>query len=96
MRLPVEEGQEGGLSFEDCVAIAGIFEREGLLDFFNAIYGRMDTAIALAVDNMPGMASPMGPWLDKAGAFKREVGLPVFHAARIAVAVPAIISWLRR
>ena len=84
MRLPVEEGQEGGLGFEDCVAIAAIFEREGLLDFFNAIYGRMDTAIALAVDNMPGMASPMGPWLDKAGAFKREVGLPVFHAARIA------------
>ncbi|MDA0219938.1 MAG: NADH:flavin oxidoreductase [Proteobacteria bacterium] len=84
MRLPVEEGQEGGLTFEDCVAIASIFEREGLLDFFNAIYGRMDTAIGLAVDNMPGMASPMGPWLDKAGAFKRAVGLPVFHAARIA------------
>ena len=84
MRLPVDEGQEGGLGFEDCVAIARIFEREGLLDFFNAIYGRMDTAIALSVDNMPGMASPMGPWLDKAGAFKREVALPVFHAARIA------------
>lgn len=83
MRLPVEEGQEGGLTFEDCVAIATTFQREGLLDFFNAIYGRMDTAVALAVDNMPGMASPIGPWLHKAAAFKREVALPVFHAARI-------------
>ncbi len=43
----------------------------------------MDTAIALAVDNMPGMASPMAPWLEKAGAFRNETGLPVFHAARI-------------
>ncbi len=33
---------------------------------------------------MPGMASPIAPWLNKAAAFKREVGLPVFHAARIA------------
>ena len=72
-----------GLSFEDCVEIARRFEQAGLIDFFNAIYGRMDTELALAVDNMPGMASPIAPWLEKAGAFKREVGLPVFHAARI-------------
>ncbi|MBV8650881.1 MAG: FAD-dependent oxidoreductase, partial [Alphaproteobacteria bacterium] len=52
--------------------------------FFNAIYGRMDTEIGLAVDNMPGMASPIAPWLKQVGAFKREVRLPVFHAARIA------------
>jgi len=56
---------------------------EGTLDFFNANYGRMDTYVALVVDSMPGMASPIAPWLEKAGAFKREVGLPVFHAARI-------------
>ena len=54
-----------------------------MLDFFNAIYGRMDTEAALATDNMPGMASPIAPWLVKVGAFKREVSLPVFHAARI-------------
>jgi NADPH-dependent 2,4-dienoyl-CoA reductase/sulfur reductase-like enzyme len=32
---------------------------------------------------MPGMASPIAPWLARVGAFKREVKLPVFHAARI-------------
>ncbi len=83
-RFVVDEAMSGGLTFEDCVTIAGIFERTGHLDFFNAVYGRMDTAIGLARDNMPGMASPVAPWLEKAAAFKREVGLPVFHAARIA------------
>jgi 2,4-dienoyl-CoA reductase-like NADH-dependent reductase (Old Yellow Enzyme family) len=83
-RFVVDEGYAAGLSFEECLAIAHRFERSGTLDFFNAVYGRMDTALGLAVDNMPGMASPMAPWLAKAAAFKREVGLPVFHAARIA------------
>jgi NADPH-dependent 2,4-dienoyl-CoA reductase/sulfur reductase-like enzyme len=43
----------------------------------------MDTERALAQENMPGMASPLAPWLKPVGAFKREVDLPVFHAARI-------------
>ena len=43
----------------------------------------MDTLLGLAVDNMPGMASPIAPWLKSVGAFKWEVSLPVFHAARI-------------
>ncbi len=82
-RFIVDEGMADGLGFDDCVEIAQAFEASGLIDFFNAIYGRMDTARGLAVDNMPGMASPIAPWLDKAAAFKREVMLPVFHAARI-------------
>jgi len=84
-RYVVDEGDgPGDLSFEDCVEIAKIFEATGNIDFFNAIYGRMDTEIGLAVDNMPGMASPIAPWLKRVGEFKREVKLPVFHAARIA------------
>ncbi len=82
-RFVVDEGWQEGLGFEESLAIAKIFEASGTIDFFNAIYGRMDTAIGLATDNMPGMASPIGPWLEKAGAFRAEVSLPVFHAARI-------------
>ncbi len=83
-RYVVDEGQAAGdMGFEECVEIAQVFERAGFLDFFNAIYGRMDTEIGLAVDNMPGMASPIAPWLKRVGEFKREVKLPVFHAARI-------------
>jgi 2,4-dienoyl-CoA reductase-like NADH-dependent reductase (Old Yellow Enzyme family)/thioredoxin reductase len=84
-RYVVDEGESpGDMGFEECVEIAHVFERAGFLDFFNAIYGRMDTEIGLAVDNMPGMASPIAPWLKRVGEFKREVRLPVFHAARIA------------
>lgn len=82
-RYVVDEGDETGLSLEESVALATLFERTGHVDFFNAIYGRMDTEIALAVDNMPGMNSPIAPWLARVGEFKRAVTLPVFHAARI-------------
>jgi 2,4-dienoyl-CoA reductase-like NADH-dependent reductase (Old Yellow Enzyme family) len=87
-RYVVDEGpgtghEAGGLNFEDCVEIAHIFEAAGHIDFFNALYGRMDTERGLAVENMPTMAAPLAPWLDAVGAFKREVHLPVFHAARI-------------
>ncbi|MEM1048575.1 MAG: NADH:flavin oxidoreductase [Pseudomonadota bacterium] len=83
-RFVIDEAMRGGLDFEECLAIAHRFEASGTLDFFNAVYGRMDTVMGLARDNMPGMASPIAPWLDRAGAFKKAVTLPVFHAARIA------------
>jgi 2,4-dienoyl-CoA reductase-like NADH-dependent reductase (Old Yellow Enzyme family) len=83
MRMPINEETSDALSFDDCLAIARIFEESGFLDFFNLIFGRMDTVLTLAEKNMPGMASPIAPFLDRIGAFRREVGLPVFHAARI-------------
>lgn len=83
MRFVIDEADPEGLSFDEAVRVAEIFERAGLVDFWNAIYGRMDTEIALAVDNMPGMASPLAPWLAPVGAFKKHVSAPVFHAARL-------------
>jgi 2,4-dienoyl-CoA reductase-like NADH-dependent reductase (Old Yellow Enzyme family) len=82
-RFVIDEGDAEGLGFDACVEIAKLFEAEADIDFFNAIFGRMDTEIGLAVDNMPGMASPIAPWLKPVGRFKREISLPVFHAARI-------------
>ncbi|MBI1386776.1 MAG: FAD-dependent oxidoreductase [Rhizobiales bacterium] len=84
MRFVVDEGVGGGLDGEECLRIATIFQESGLVDFFNAIYGRMDTERGLARDNMPGMDSPIAPWVRPVGEFKRHVKLPVFHAARIA------------
>lgn len=82
-RFVVDEGHKEGLGFDESLAIAKMFQAQGAIDFFNAIYGRMDTYVGLVVDNMPGMASPDAPWLAKAAAFKAAVDLPVFHAARI-------------
>lgn len=83
IRFVVDEAIEDGIGFEECLAIAGILERSGLIDFFNCIFGRMDTDLALAEHNMPGMSQPLAPFLKPVAAFKRETKLPVFHAARI-------------
>ena len=83
IRFVVDEDTEDGIDFEECVRLARLFEAEGTLDFFNAIFGRMDNDLALAEHNMPGMSQPLTPFLASVGAFKRETRLPVFHAARI-------------
>ena len=83
IRFVIDEAGPHRLTFEDGLKIAAIFEASGTIDFFNAIYGRIDTELKLAVDCMPGMASPEAPFLARAGAFKQAVGLPVFHATRI-------------
>ena len=82
-RFHIDEGYDEGLDAEASLEIAKRFEDSQLIDFFNANYGRMDTMAGLAEHNMPGMASPLAPWLEKAGKFKQAVNLPVFHAARI-------------
>lgn len=83
LRFHINEAHAEGLNAEQSLEIAHHFEKAGVLDFFNANYGRMDTYISLAEHNMPGMASPLAPWLALAGDFKQAVSLPVFHAARI-------------
>ncbi len=83
IRFVVDEDVEDGIGFDDCVAIARMFEEAGHIDFFNGIFGRMDTDLALSEHNMPGMSQPLTPFLATVGAFKRETKLPVFHAARI-------------
>lgn len=84
IRFIVDEGPTGGLTMDECIAAARLIRSEGSLDFFNAIYGKMDTELSLARDNMPSMGTPLAPWIKAVGAFKREVDVPVFHAARMA------------
>ena len=52
-----------GIDFDECLRLARLFEAEGHIDFFNAIFGRMDTDLALAEHNMPGMSQPLTPFL---------------------------------
>ena len=73
----------GGLSSEDALEIAQLMQREGAIDFLNCTSGRMDTELALAEKNMPGMTQPLAPFLAQIGAVKNELSVPVFHAARI-------------
>jgi 2,4-dienoyl-CoA reductase-like NADH-dependent reductase (Old Yellow Enzyme family)/thioredoxin reductase len=83
IRFVIDEGIEDGSDFEDCLQLARLFEREGHIDFFNCIYGRMDTDLALAEDNMPGMFQRSAPFLAKVAQFRQETALPLLHAAGI-------------
>ncbi len=82
MRMSIYEDR-GGLSAEDALAIAKLLEREGAIDFLNCVSGRMDTELYLAEKNMPGMTEPLAPFLPQVEVVKRELSVPVFHAARI-------------
>ena len=83
MRFLIDEADAAGLSFDECVEMACIFQDSGLIDFFNANYGRLDTMHRMLTECMPAMESPIAPWLQAAGRFRAEVKLPVFHASRI-------------
>ncbi|WP_192180278.1 NADH:flavin oxidoreductase [Mesorhizobium amorphae] len=83
IRFVIDEAAEDGSDFEECLAFARLFEREGHVDFFNCIVGRMDTDLSLAEQNMPGMFTKSAPFLPLVGVFKRQTRLPVIHAAAI-------------
>ena len=84
IRYTIDEDHPDGLGFDEAVRVANLLEAEGLVDFFNCIVGRFDTRFNLMRYNIPDMTAASAPWLRKVGAFKAEVGLPVFHAAKIA------------
>jgi len=88
MRVAMDQGFGGGLSKEDCLEIAQVYEKSGLIDFLNLNYGRVDTSIGY-VNLMPGMSAPTATYLDRVQEFRRDLTLPVFHACRIIDAATA-------
>ena len=83
MRYAADEAAAGGIDEAMGVEIARRWKASGLVDFVNIIRGRIHTDAALTkVIPLQGMAS--APHLDLAGRIRAEVGLPTFHAARIA------------
>lgn len=83
IRYVVDEGGEDGLHMEESLEIAHMLQREGHIDFFNCIYGRMDSDLLLTEHNMPGMFQRSAPFLAEVRRFRAEVSLPVMHAAGI-------------
>ena len=88
IRIAIDQNLEGGLSKDDCLEIAQIHERSGLVDFLNLNYGRVDTEIDY-VNLMPGMSAPTATYLDLVQEFTRDIKLPTFHACRIIDAATA-------
>ena len=82
MTMTEQDHDKSGLSEEDNIEIASRLRDDGTIDFLNLVSGRIDTLPRLT-SYMPGMATPLSPFLAQAGRFRREIGLPILHATRI-------------
>ena len=83
VRYTADEVEKGGISEDDGIAMGHRFKESGLVDFVNIVRGRIHTDPAMT-DMIPVQGMRSAPHLDFAGRVRAEVGLPTFHAARIA------------
>jgi len=82
VRFPADEGLEGWMTDDECIAAARLLADSGLVDFFNIWMGTPATNWTFP-DTIPTMAHAFGPYIDKAARFKQSIGAPVFHSARL-------------
>ena len=82
LRFPADERLDGWLDEDECIAAAKLLADSGMVDFFNIWMGTPATNWSFP-DTIPAMTHPFGPYLECAARFKRAVGLPVFHSARL-------------
>ena len=82
LRMGGDERVDGGLGLEASLEMAAFHVETGTVDFLNVNAGTIESDLALS-RSIPGMAGPSAPYLDIAAAFKREFGLPIFHACRV-------------
>lgn len=82
MRMSMDEARDGGLTADEGLAAARRLAAEGL-DFYSVLRGSIDSDHAMT-RVIPSMGQPSAPALDFAARVKRDVGIPVMHAGRIA------------
>ena len=83
VRFTADETAPGGITEADGMEMARRFRDGGMVDFLNIIRGQIHTDPAMTdVIPVQGMAS--APHLDFAGRIRAEIGMPTFHASRIA------------
>jgi 2,4-dienoyl-CoA reductase-like NADH-dependent reductase (Old Yellow Enzyme family)/thioredoxin reductase len=82
IRMAVDEDTEDGLAADEGLEIARRIAASGLIDFVNVIKGHIDTDEGLS-HVIPGMGTPAAPHLPTVARLKRELELPILHAARI-------------
>lgn len=81
IRMTLDEELPGGLTYAEAIAALRAYIPIGI-DFVSVIKGHIESDASLA-KVIPSMGTPSAPFLEFAGQVKREVGIPVMHAARI-------------
>ena len=88
IRMPGDEMLKGGLTQDDCIAIARGYSADGLVDFISVVGGEASTLKGEATV-WPTMWVPSAGYLNLAKAMRDEVGVAIFHASRIGDAATA-------
>ena len=88
IRMSGDEMLEGGLSHDDCIAIARMHARHGGVDFISVVGGQA-TDYKSSGTIWPTMWLPSAPFLHLASAIRAAVEVPVFHATRVTDAATA-------
>lgn len=83
IRMSGDELIDGGLGLKDCLAIARLMVEEGTVDYVSVLAAQAEN-LGDHADIFPNMSMPSAPYLYVANAMKQEIGVPVFHAQRIA------------
>lgn len=82
VRVTGDELTSGGLSSDDCVAVARMIEETGHVDMLNVLAGAPYDDLGLAEWVRP-MGLPSAPHISIAGRIRAAVNLPILHAGGI-------------
>lgn len=83
MRIGANEDLAGGYRLSEGIEAAQMIAETGLVDYMTVNFGHIESHYALA-QHIPGMWSPLAPWLAQVAEFRRHIKLPLIHACRIA------------
>ncbi len=83
IRIGGGENAKGGVSEDDALDIITSYAESGTLDYLNIVFGRVATDLELSENIIPGMDSPLAPFLERVRRFKQATSLPVIHACRV-------------
>ncbi|MEP7457250.1 FAD-dependent oxidoreductase [Phyllobacterium sp. SB3] len=82
VRMTADEFFEAGIDQVESLAIAKAFAGTGSIDYLNVMASTVYDWRTASL-SMPGMGTPLAPYLTMAGAIKAAVSIPVLHANRI-------------
>ncbi|MGD9714820.1 MAG: FAD-dependent oxidoreductase, partial [Thermomicrobiales bacterium] len=83
VRIGANEDFAGGYGLSEGIEAAQMVEETGHADYMTVNFGHIESHYALA-RQIPGMWSPLAPWLDQAAQFRKHIKTPLIHACRIA------------
>jgi 2,4-dienoyl-CoA reductase-like NADH-dependent reductase (Old Yellow Enzyme family) len=83
IRLGANEDMANGIGLSEGIEAAQMIAERGFADYMTVNFGHIESHYALA-KQIPGMWSPLAPWLKQVAQFRKHIKLPLIHACRIA------------